>query len=351
MRRPEHRKIDKPKNFRLAVSRLLSYLGAEKFVMLATGIPMIAATIMAVLAPRILGDATDEIFSGLIRTEQNVGGINFTRIGEILIIMLVLHSLNIIFNYVQGYIMAGVSMRVTYRLRRELSEKIHRLPLKYFDKNPHGDILSRITNDVDTLSNTLSQGLSQALMSAVHIIGTIIMMLTISPVLTLVALLTLPISAVCTGIVVKKSQKYFKAQQADLGKLNGHIEEMFTAHAIVKAFNGREESARSFDEHNNALYHAGWRANFFSGMMMPIVAFISNAGYVAIVVIGGALTLNGSMTVGGIQAFIQYTRQLGHPVAQLAGTASVFQQTAAASERIFDFLSEDDEAVGGRETF
>ncbi|MCL1878530.1 MAG: ABC transporter ATP-binding protein/permease [Defluviitaleaceae bacterium] len=348
MRRQGFAKDEKAKNFRGAIRRLLAYLGAEKFVIIVTAILMVASTVMAVLAPRILGIATDEIFSGLMLMGQNAGGINFVRIGEILLIMLVLHSLNIIFNYAQGYVMAGVSMRVTYRLRAELSEKIHRLPLKYYDKNAHGDVLSRITNDVDTLANTLSSGLSQALMSAVHIIGTIIMMLTISPILTLVALLTLPISAVCTGIVVKMSQKYFKAQQADLGKLNGHIEEMFTAHAIVKAFNGEKKSVEAFDTYNNALYSASWRANFFSGMMMPIVGFISNLGYVAIVVIGGALTLNGAMTIGGIQAFIQYTRQLGHPIAQLAGVASVFQQTAAAAERVFDFLSEEEE---DRETF
>ncbi|MCL1846322.1 MAG: ABC transporter ATP-binding protein/permease [Defluviitaleaceae bacterium] len=347
MRRHGPHKEDKPKNFRGAIRRLLAYLGGEMFVITLTTIFMVVSTIMAVLAPRILGEATDEIFSGLIRMGEGVGGIDFSRIGQILLIMLVLHSLNIIFNYAQGYIMAGVAMRVMYRLRVELSDKIHRLPLKYFDKNPHGDVLSRISNDVDTLANTLGSGISQALMSAVHIIGTIIMMLTISPILTLVALITLPISAACTAFVVQKSQKYFKAQQADLGKLNGHIEEMFTAHAIVKAFNGEKKSVEAFDEHNKALYNASWRANFFSGMMMPIVGFISNIGYVAIVVIGGALTLNGAMTIGGIQAFIQYTRQLGHPIAQLAGVASVFQQTAAAAERVFDFLGEEEEDLGG----
>jgi len=236
-----------------------------------------------------------------------------------------------------------------YKLRTEISNKIHKLPLKYFDKTPHGDVLSRITNDVDTLSNTLSQGMGQFLMSAVQVLGIAIMMLTISPILTLIAMLLLPLSGVFVGFIVKKSQKYFRMQQETLGKLNGHIEEMFTNHAIVKSFGGEKASVEAFDVHNGDLYNAGWRANFLSGLMWPIIAFIGNITYVAIVVIGGAFAINGRITIGGIQAFISYTRQFGQPVAQLGGVASVLQQTAAAAERVFAFLAEEEEPVDSLE--
>ncbi|MDR0273079.1 MAG: ABC transporter ATP-binding protein/permease [Clostridiales bacterium] len=339
---PPHRAgmpVEKAKDFRGAMRQLIKYFGAEKGVIMLASLVAIGAMVMQVLSPKVLGGATDEIFDGIMN-----GAINFERIGTILRQMIVLVSLNILFNYVQGYIMAGVSMRITYKLRAQLSEKIHKLPLKFFDKNAHGDVLSRITNDADTLSNTLNSGLSQALMSGTQVLGIVIMMLTISPLLTLVAMMILPISAVCMTVIVKKSQKYFKAQQKNLGALNGHIEEMFTNHAIVKSFNGERASIEAFDEHNKKLYRAGWKANFLSGIIMPLVGFISNVGYVAIVVIGGAMALGGSMTIGGIQAFIQYTRQFGHPVAQLGGTVSLFQQTAAAAERVFAFLAEVEEA-------
>lgn len=336
--------VEKAKDFCGAMRQLFKYLGAEKFTIGLTAIIAVAATVLGVLAPFMLGGATDEIFNGLMLMRQGEGGIDFSAVGIIMLQMIALHSTNIILNYVQGYIMASVSMRITYKLRTQLSEKIFRLPFKFFDKSSHGDVLSRITNDVDTLSNTLSSGLSQALMSAVQVLGIIIMMFTISPILTLVAMLILPLSGICLGIIVKKSQKYFKSQQESLGKLNGHIEEMFTNHAIVKSFSGEKVSVESFDVHNKELYHAGWKANFLSGMMMPTIGFISTLGYVVIVVIGGALTLNGRMTVGGIQAFIQYTRQFGYSVAQLAGVASVFQQTAAAAERTFAFLAEEEES-------
>jgi ATP-binding cassette subfamily B protein len=338
MNRHGNKPVEKAKNFRGAWRQLFAYFGTEKRVMLATAFLAIAATVVGVFAPKVLGMATDEIFRGVIGE-----GMDFAAIGKIMAVMLILHSTNIILNYTQGFIMAGVSMRITYRLRTQLSEKIHRLPLKFFDKSSHGDVLSRITNDVDTLSNTLSSGLSQALMSAVQVLGIVIMMLTINPLLTLVAMMILPLSGICGGFIVKKSQKYFKAQAENVGKLNGHIEEMFTNHAIVKSFNGEKSSVEAFDEHNKNLYRVGWKANFLSGMMMPIIGFISNIGYVVVVVIGGALTLNGQLTIGGIQAFIQYNRQFGHPVSTLAGVASIFQQTAAAAERIFNFLSEEEE--------
>ena len=335
---------EKAKDFKGSMRNLAAYLGAEKFVIALISVVAIASTVLAVLGPRILGGATDEIFEGLMRMTGGVGGINFSRIGNIMLTMIAIHGVSIIFNYIQGYIMAGVSMRITYKLRNQLSEKIHRLPLKYFDKTSHGDVLSRITNDVDTLSNTLSQGMGQMLMSITAVIGIIIMMLTISPLLTLAAMLILPLSAVSMGVIIKKSQKYFKIQQETLGKLNGHIEEMFTSHNIVKAFNGEKASVGAFDVHNKELYRSGWKANFLSGLMMPLIGFISNLGYVAIVVIGGAFAVTGRITLGGIQAFIQYTRQFGQPIAQLAGVASVLQQTAAAAERVFAFLGEEEES-------
>jgi len=344
MRHKQGMPIEKAKDFGGAVRRLFSYIGAEKWFMVLSAVIAIAASIIGALAPRVLGMATDEIFEGVTRTMRGESGIILQNVITILLFMFVLHTANILLNYAQGYIMAGVSMRITYRLRAEISEKIHRLPIKFFDKTPHGDVLSRITNDVDTISNTLNSGLSNALMSAVQVLGIIIMMFVISPVLTLVAMAILPLSGFYMGLIMKKSQKHFKAQQENLGKLNAHIEEMFTNHAIIKSFNGEESSAREFDTHNDNLYRAAWKANFLSGLMMPIIGFISNLGYVAIVIIGGALTLRGSLTIGGIQAFIQYTRQFGHPMSQLASVAAVFQQTAAAAERVFNFLGEEEES-------
>jgi len=335
---------EKAKDFKGSMRRLASYLCAEKATLALVCAAAIGSTVVAVLIPRILGGATDEIYDGMMRMINGLGSIDLSRVGVILLQVAALLAVSILFNYAQGYIMAGVSTRITYKLRAELSDKIHRLPLRYFDKNAHGDVLSRITNDMDTLSNTLSSGFSQILMSAATVVGIVIMMLLISPLLTLAAMLILPLSLVVVTATIKKSQKYFRAQQKNLGGLNGHIEEMFSNHAIVKAFNGERASAEAFDVHNQALYKAGWKANFLSGLMMPIIGFIGNIGYVAIVIIGGVLAVGGTMTIGGIQAFIQYTRQFGWPLGQLAGAANVLQQTAAAAERVFAFLGEEEES-------
>jgi len=342
-RRPGMGPVEKAKDFRGAYRELFKYLGAEKIVIGFTIVIALIATIMGGIAPRVLGGATDEIEQGFRRMLTDSGGINFDRVGMIMITMLILHGTNIIFNYTQGYIMNGVSIRVTYKLRAALSDKIHRLPLKYFDKNSHGDVLSRITNDIDTLTNTLNTGMSQLIMSMMSVIIIIIMMLTISPMLTLIAMCVMPLSAICMRFIVKRSQKYFKAQAETLGKLNGHIEEMLNNHVIIKSFGGERESIEGFDVHNKELYNAGWKATFLSGLMMPIIGFIANLGYVAVVVMGGIFALNGFITVGGIQAFIQYTRHFGQPIAQLAGVAGVLQQTAAAAERVFAFLAEEEE--------
>jgi ATP-binding cassette subfamily B protein len=330
--------IEKAKDFKGSMRRLISYLGAEKTVIFLISFLAVAATILSVLGPRILGHATDEIFNGFTI------GIDFGRVGQILMMFAGIQVVNILFNYLQAFTMAGVGARMTYKLRTEISEKIHRLPLQYFDKTPHGDVLSRITNDVDTLSNTLSSGLSSMIMSITAVLGIIVMMLLISPWLTLVAISILPLSGIIVGIIVKKSQKYFRAQAENLGKLNGHIEEMFTSHTVVKAFNGEKASIEAFNTHNEKLYNAGWKANFLSGIMWPIIAFVGNIGYVAVVVVGGMMALNGRLSIGSIQAFIQYTRQFGQPMAQLSGVAGMLQQTAAAAERVFTFLNEAEEA-------
>jgi len=334
---------EKAKDFKGSMRRLIAYLGAEKFVIILITIAAMLSTVLFVIGPRILGDATDEVFTGLMLQLEGIGTIDFSRIATIMLTLVVIQVVGIGLDYFSGYIMAGISVRITYRLRSEMSEKIHKLPFKYFDKSSHGDVLSRITNDIDTISSTLSQGLGQMVMSFTQVIGIIIMMLVISPLLTLVAMVILPLSGVCMAIIVKKSQKYFKAQQASLGLLNGHIEEMFSSHAVVKAFNGEKASIEAFDAHNKELYQAGWKANFLSGMMMPIIAFITNLGYVGIVVVGGAMAVSGRITLGGIQAFIQYSRRFGQPVAQLSGVANILQQTAAAAERVFEFLNEEEE--------
>jgi len=332
---------EKPANLRISIKKLVAYVGNHKWSIILVMVIAIASTVMGVLVPRLLGIAIDEIFAG---TSLETGiNINFQAIGTVMIQLLVIVGLSLVLGYLQNYIMAGVSMRIMHKLRNEISQKVHRLPLKYFDKNPPGDVLSRITNDTDTLSNTLSQGLTQFVTSFTAVVGIIVMMFIISPLLTLVTLLTLPVTLFAVSFIIKKSQKHFAAQAANLGKLNGHIEEMLSNHTVVKSFNGEDSSIDAFDTHNGELYKANWKASFLSGLMFPMTFFITNLGYVAIVIMGGVMTLAGNMTIGGIQAFIQYNRQFGQPINQLAGVASTLQQTAAAAERVFDFLAEEEE--------
>jgi len=336
--------VEKAKDFKGSLRRLVRYLGAEKFVIMLITIVAIISTILFVIGPRVLGEATDEVFTGLMLQIEGIGSIDFSRVAQIMLFLVAIQVISIVFDYAAGFIMAGVSARITYRLRTQMSDKIHSLPFKYFDKTTHGDVLSRISNDVDTISNTLNQGMGQLVMRFTQVVGIIIMMVMISPWLTLVAMAILPLSGVSMAFIVKRSQKYFKVQQESLGSLNGHIEEMFTSHAVVKAFNGERASVEAFDIHNKELYQAGWKANFLSGMMMPIIGFISNLGYVGIVVAGGAMAVSGRVTLGGIQAFIQYSRRFGQPVAQLSGVANILQQTAAAAERVFAFLDQEEES-------
>ncbi|MCL2352235.1 MAG: ABC transporter ATP-binding protein/permease, partial [Firmicutes bacterium] len=303
----------------------------------------IVSQVLMIIGPKILGHATDEIVSGMQLQITGSGGINFARIGQIMLEVMLLYGTGAVLNYCQGFVMAGLSTKVTYNMRTDISSKINRLPLRYFDGTTYGDVISRITNDVDTINLSFTQSLTQIVTSVTGVVGVLIMMLTISWRLTLVTLCVLPLSAVFVSLIVKKSQKHFFNQQNYLGKVNGHVEEMFGSAVIVRAFNGEEESVETFDGYNNTLYESARKANFLSGLMMPITTFIGNLAYVAVCVIGGSLVAAGSMTVGGIQAFIQYVRQFTQPISQLANMSNVLQQTAAAAERVFLFLGEEEE--------
>jgi len=333
----------KAKNFKGTLKKLIQYLGIHKWTIVIVLVLAIISTIFMIVGPKILGQATDEIFSGMMRKISGTGGIDFSRIGEIVFWLVTLYMISAVFAYLQGYVMAGVTMKVTYKMRYDINAKIHRLPPSYFDKTTHGEVLSRITNDIDTITQTLSQGLSQMITSVTAIIGISIMMLTISWQLTLATLVILPLSMVGVIGILKKSQPHFVNQQKFLGKVNGHVEEMLGSHVIVKAFGGEEKSLAKFGEYNNSLYQSAWKANFLSGLMMPITMFIGNIGYVAICILGGYFAASGTMTIGGIQAFIQYVRSFTQPIAQMANISNVLQQTIAAAERVFEFLGEEEE--------
>ncbi|WP_066287806.1 ABC transporter ATP-binding protein [Bacillus sp. FJAT-29937] len=333
----------KAKDFKGTMKQLVQYLGAYKWTIIFVWILAILSTIFTIVSPKILGQATDELFSGVMNQIAGTGSIDFGKIGEILLWLIGLYLLSALFSYLQGFVMTGVSMKVTKQLRTDINEKIHKLPFNYFDKITHGEVLSRITNDVDTISQTLNQSLTQIITSITSLIGITIMMLTISWQMTLAAICILPLTMISVVGIIKKSQVHFKNQQKYLGHVNGHVEEMFSSHEIVKAFNGEKDSEKTFDEHNEALYKSAWKANFLSGLMMPIAMFIGNIIYVVICILGGYLTVTGSMTVGGIQAFIQYVRSFMQPVSQIATISNVLQQTAAAAERVFEFLDENEE--------
>lgn len=338
-------KGSKPKDFFGALKKLTGYLGKFKWTILVVLLLAIASTVFMIWGPKILGNATDELFTGIMNQIAGVGGINFDKILEIILFLIGLYIFSAILSFLQGYIMSGVSMKVTYQLRKDIIEKIHKLPFRYFDKTSHGEVLSRITNDVDTISTTLNQSLTQIITSITSIIGITIMMLTISWKLTLVTLVMLPLSMLFIMIIVKKSQKHFANQQKYLGHVNGHVEEMFSSHVVVKAFNGEKESVKTFKEYNDTLYQSAWKANFLSGLMMPIISFIGNIIYVVICILGGYFVTTGGMTVGGIQAFIQYVRSFTQPISQIANISNVLQQTAAAAERVFEFLAEEEETA------
>jgi ATP-binding cassette subfamily B protein len=337
-------KGEKPRDFKGTMIKLIRYLGAYRVSILIVMLFAIGSTAFSIVGPKILGKATTKLFEGVMGQIAGSGaGIDFAAIGRILLTVGGLYLASALFGYVQGWIMSGVSMNITYRFRKDISEKINRMPLKYFDGTNYGEILSRITNDVDTVSQTLNQSLTQIMTSVVTVVGVLIMMFSISWQMTLVALAIVPLSLVIISQIVGRSQKYFKQQQDYLGHVNGHVEEMYGGHAVVKAFNGEEKSVARFDEYNDTLYDAAWKSQFLSGMMFPIMNFVGNLGYVGICILGGWLAIRNAITVGDIQAFIQYVRSFTQPITQIANISNVLQQTAAAAERVFEFLAEPEE--------
>jgi ATP-binding cassette subfamily B protein len=334
---------EKARNFKSTMKKLIGYIGHYRWMILFVWLLAIVSTVFSIIGPKILAEATDEIAQGILRQVAGTGEIDFTRIAQILFILLALYGVSALFSYAQGYVMSGVTMKITYRMRNDITEKMHVLPFRYFDRTTHGEVLSRITNDVDTIMNTLNQSMTQIITSFATIIGILVMMLTISWQMTLVALCIIPLSLIVVMLIVRKSQKYFVKQQEYLGHVNSHVEEMFGSHIVVKAFNGEKKSLREFSEYNDSLYQYAWKANFLSGLMMPLANLVGNLVYVAICILGGYYTINGRMTIGGIQAFIQYVRTFNQPIVQLANISNVLQQTAAAAERVFEFLEEEEE--------
>ncbi len=337
--------VQRAKNFRGTLIRLLGYFKPQKYLLLAVLVAAVLSTVFNVVGPKILGLATTKLFEGIVLKFRGVpgAGVDFTYIGQILLLLLLLYIISAAFNYIQQYIMAGVAQKTVYTLRQQVEEKFERLPLKFYDSRTHGEILSRAVNDMDNISSTLQQSLTQLITSVVTVVGVVAIMLTISPILTLVVFLTLPLSLLITTTIAKRSQIHFKGQQRALGELNGHVEEMYTGHKIVKAFGHESKSITQFEELNDKLYNSGWRAQFVSGMIMPLIMSVGNLGFVAVSVIGGIMVTQGAITIGDVQAFIQYSRQFSQPITQLATIANVIQLTVASAERIFELLDEQEE--------
>ena len=334
---------EKAKDFGGTMKKLINYMSVYKIGIFFVAVFAIGSTVFSILGPKVLGKATTEIFNGLISKISGGDGIDFGKIGKILIALLCLYAVSALLSFLQGFIMTGISQKMTYRMRKEISEKINRLPMKYFDKTTHGEVLSRVTNDVDTLSQSLNQSTTQLITSVTTLIGVLVMMLSISPLMTVVALLILPISMIFVSTIVKHSQKFFKSQQEYLGHINGQVEEVYGGHNIVKAFNKEKDVIRTFDETNEILYQSAWKSQFLSGMMMPIMQFVGNLGYVGVSILGGYLAIRKTIEVGDIQSFIQYVRSFTQPIQQVAQVANMLQSTAAASERVFEFLGEEEE--------
>ena len=334
---------EKAKDFKGTMGKLIKYMSAFKIQMLFVVIFAIGGTVFNIIGPKILGKATTEIFNGLVSKVSGGSGMDFEKIATILLTALALYVTSALCSLVQGFLMTGVSQKTTYRLRKEISQKINRMPMNYFDTRTHGEVLSRVTNDVDTLGQSLNQSATQIITSTTTIIGVLVMMLSISPLMTLVALLILPVSLGMISFVMKHSQKYFKGQQEYLGNVNGQVEEVYSGHNIVKAFNKEKDVIEEFEKTNDKLYDSAWKSQFFSGMMMPIMQFVGNLGYVGVVILGGVLAAKKTIEVGDIQSFIQYVRNFTQPIQQLAQVANMLQSTAAASERVFEFLEEEEE--------
>jgi len=334
---------EKAKDFKGTAKKLLSYMRTYKIGLFAVILCAIASTVFAVVGPKILGKATTELSKGLIAKIQGTGGINFDSVAKIIFIVLGIYILSAIFNFIQGYIMTGVTQKVCYRLRKDISEKINRMPMKYFETRTYGEVLSRITNDVDTLGNGLNQSVTQLITSVFTIIGVLIMMISISPLMTFIVALILPLSAGIIGTIMKKSQKHFRTQQEYLGHINGQVEEVYGGHTVVKVFNKEKDVLDEFHNTNEVLYKSAWKSQFLSGMMHPIMMFIGNLGYAAVAISGAFLAIKGSITIGDIQAFIQYVRNFTQPIQQIAQISNMLQSTTASAERVFEFLAEDEE--------
>lgn len=334
---------EKAKDFKGTIGKLVRYMGNYKFGILAVIIFAVGSTIFNIIGPKILSKATTELYNGLIAKVRHTGSIDFARIGQILLFLLGVYVISALLSFLQGWIMTGVSQKLCFRFRREISEKINRMPMEYFESRTIGDVLSRITNDVDTLGQSLNQSITTLITSVSTIIGVLIMMLSISPLMTLIALVILPVSGALIGVVVKFSQKHFVAQQTYLGKINGQIEEVYSGQNIVKAFNREKIVLKEFEETNQILYQSAWKSQFLSGLMQPIMTFIGNLGYVAVAVSGSILAIKGTIEVGDIQAFIQYVKNFTQPITQVAQVSNMLQSTAAAAERVFEFLEEKEE--------
>ena len=349
-RRPMHKNRmqagEKPKDFKKSMGKMIRYIGSYKFAVLLVMIFAIGSTIFNVIGPKILGKATTEVFQGLAAKIAGTGSIDFTRIGRILLFLLGLYALSAFLGFLQSYLMSGITQKVTFRMRKELSKKINRMPLGYFESRTYGEVLSRVTNDVDTLGQSMNQCVTQLITSVTTIIGVLVMMLSISPLMTLIALLILPLSTFLVGNIIKRSQKFFQSQQEYLGKVNGQVEEMFSGHNVVAAFNREERAIREFNEVNDQLYNSAWKSQFLSGLMQPLMTFVGNLGYVAVAILGGFLASAGTIQVGDIQSFIQYVKQFTQPITQLAQVSNMFQSMAAAAERVFEFLEEEEEEQG-----
>ncbi len=336
--------VEKPKNFKETTKKLIKhYLADYKWQLLIVFIFAIGSTIFMIVGPKILGNATTEIFNGLISKLSGGTGIDFGKIAGILLTLLALYIISMLFSAIQSFLMTNVSQKLTYRMRNDIAKKINKLPMKYFDKRTNGEVLSIITNDVDTFSQNMNQSVTQIITAICTIIGILIMMLSISVTMTIISIIILPITALVVRFIVKKSQKYFKAQQDYLGHVNGQVEEVYSGHNIVKVFNGEEKAIEDFDKMNKELYHSGWKSQFMSGLMHPIMNFAGNVGYVGVAILGGYLAVQGRITVGNIQSFIQYNKQFTQPINQIVQISSMLQSMVAASERIFEFLEEEEE--------
>ena len=335
--------VEKPRDFAGTMRKLIAYLGPHRLTILFVLLLAVGSTVFSVFGPKILGQATTKLFEGLIAQLAGTGTIDFAGIGRILLTVLGLYALSAALGYAQGWLMTNVAVRVTYQMRRDVFEKIHRMPFRYFDGTQHGEILSRLINDVDTVNQTLNQSLTQMVTSAVTVVGMLAIMFSISWQMTLVAMLVIPLSSGLVTFIIRNSQRFFAQQQADLGRVNGHVEETFGAHIVVKAFNGEEKSLRQFDQYNESLYRVAWKAQFISGILMPMMRFVSNLGYVGVVITGGYLAVRGRIALGDIQAFTQYIRGFTEPITQLANISNVLQQTVAAAERVFEFLEAEEE--------